>query len=288
EEPGALDLAYALAEECGAPYVLANDPDADRLALAARHPASPNGYRQLNGNELGLLLGQRAAEQELLTAAREQRKPTGALASTLVSSPALGALARHYGLAHAETLPGFKWVARVPGLIFGYEESIGYLTTPAVVGDKDGVSAAAEALAMLRDLHAAGRTVWQELDALSERIGLYASAQIVVRRERMAEAETLAERIRAHPPTGFGGIAVTRARDFRSPGLAPAPTNLLAYDLADGSRVMIRPSGTEPKLKIYLDAFSEAGSVAERRAQTSAALAAIEAAARDYLTGAEQ
>lgn len=287
EEPDALDLAFALARERGADYVLAHDPDADRLALAAPHPEAAEGYRRLSGNELGLLLGWRAAERERLAAGREGRTPRGTLANTIVSSPALGAVARAYGLDHAETLPGFKWVARVPELLFGFEEALGYLTDPDVLGDKDGVSAGAEALALACELHAAGRTIWQLLDEASERFGYFASAQIVLRRDRIADVEALSARIRERPPVEFAGIDVVRVRDFRTSGLAPAKANILAYDLADGSRVMIRPSGTEPKLKVYLDASSEAASAAEGRADTEAVLGEIESAVRVYLVEAD-
>lgn len=286
EERQALELAFELAASHGAHYVVAHDPDADRLALAAPRPDDPSRFRRLSGNQLGLLLGWRAAERERAAAEREQRTPGGTLANTIVSSPALGAVARAYGLDHAETLAGFKWVARVPGLLFGFEESLGYLTDPQVVADKDGVSAAAEALALVCELHASGRTVWQLLDEASERFGHFASAQIVLRRSRVAEVEALSAWVREHPPVAFGEIPVARVRDFRTPGLAPVRANVLAYDLADGSRVMIRPSGTEPKLKVYLDAFSDVGSAADRRAATRAALGPIEAAVRSYLDGA--
>lgn len=283
EEPDALDRAFALARQHGADFVLAHDPDADRLALAAPHPEAEAGYRRLSGNELGLLLGWRAAERERRASEREGRAPRGTLANTIVSCPALGAVARAYGLAHAETLAGFKWVSRVPELLFGFEEALGYLVDPEVVGDKDGISASADALAMVRELHAGGRSVWQLLDEASERFGHFASAQVVLRRDRMAEVEALSAWVRAHPPEAFGGIAVRRIRDFRTAGLAPVKANVLAYDLADGSRVMIRPSGTEPKLKVYLDAFSDVGSAADRRAATSSLLARIEATVRSYL-----
>lgn len=288
EEPEALDLAFALARERGADFVLAHDPDADRIALAAPLPDGSGRFRRLNGNQLGLLLGWRAAEREHARAVREGRPPRGALANTVVSSPALGAVARAYGLEYAETLAGFKWVARVPGLLFGFEEALGYLTDPEVLGDKDGVSAAAEALALACELHASGRTVWQLLDEASERFGHFASAQIVLRRPRVADVEAISSRLREHPPAAFGGIAVRRVRDFRAPGLAPIRANLLAYDLADGSRVMVRPSGTEPKLKVYLDAFSDTGGAEERRAATRAALSTIEASVREHLERIEE
>jgi len=283
EEEGSLALAYATASRVGADVVLAHDPDADRLAVAVRDPHRSEVYRRLNGNELGLLLGWRAAERECRTAAREGRQPRGTLANTLVSSPALGAVARAHGLTHVETLPGFKWVSRVPDLLFGYEEALGYLTDPTVVGDKDGIAAAAEALALICELHASGQSVWQRLDEASHRFGHFATAQIVLRRTRMPEVTAIMQRLREHHPTQFGETAVCGVRDFARHDLAPVRADILAYDLADGSRVMIRPSGTEPKLKVYLGAFSDEGSVEDRHRYTGATLGRLEAAARRTL-----
>lgn len=289
EEPHALDLAYDAARDCGADLVIAHDPDADRLAIAAPHPDAAGGYRRLSGNELGLLLGWRAAERECATAQREGREPRGVLANTIVSSPSLRVVAEAHGLGHVETLSGAKWLSRVPGLLFGFEEALGYLALPEVVRDKDGISAAAEALALACELHDAGRTVWQLLDEASERFGHFASAQVVVRCERMAEVEALTAWVRENPPEAFGAAAVLGARDLLRPdGGAAVPANVLAYDLDDGSRVMIRPSGTEPKLKVYVDAFCETGAAAERRSTATAALTGIEAAVRGYLDGAGQ
>lgn len=286
EEPGALDLAFRTARETGAHLVVAHDPDADRLAIALPDPTCDDGYRRLTGNELGLLLGWRAAERARGRAEAAGVAPAGALACTIVSSPALGAVAKHYGLSYAETLSGFKWVSRVPELIFGFEEAIGYLTHPEVVRDKDGVLASADAIAMALDCHHDGMTVWQLLDEASMTFGHFASTQVVVRLTSMAEVATLAEWVRENPPSEFGGVAVSAVHDLRQPGVAEVPANVLSYDLADGSRVMIRPSGTEPKLKVYIDTFSDQGSLAERQTAAGDALGIVEAAVRDYLGGA--
>lgn len=283
EEPGALDLAFRDAREAGADLIVAHDPDADRLAVALPDPGAEEGYRRLSGNELGLLLGWRAAERERARAALAGEEPRGSLACTIVSSPALGAVARAYGLDYAETLSGFKWVSRVPGLIFGFEEALGYLTHPHVVRDKDGISASADAIAMARECKARGRTVWDLLDDASERFGHFASGQVTLRLESMAAASALSARVRQSPPAEFAGIAVDRAQDLLTPGLAAVPADVLRYDLADGSRVMMRPSGTEPKLKVYLDTFSDEGSASERRAAAEAALERVESAVREYL-----
>ena len=283
EEPGALDLAYRDARAAEADLIVAHDPDADRLAIALPDASVPEGYRRLTGNELGLLLGWRAAEREHRRAELAGQKPHGSLACTIVSSPALRAVAAAYGLEYEETLTGFKWVSRVPDLVFGFEEAIGYLTHPDVVRDKDGISASADAIAMVRECVAGGRTVWDLLDDASVLFGHFASGQITVRLDSMAAATALAARVRQSPPTSFGDVAVSSARDLLQPGLAAVPSDVLRYDLADGARVMIRPSGTEPKLKVYLDTFSDDGDAAERRAVAETALAQLEVSVREYL-----
>lgn len=289
EEHGALDLAFRDAEALGAELVVAHDPDADRLAIAApapgANPGDAGGYRRLSGNELGLLLGWRAAERERVRAELAGVEPSGALACTIVSSPALRAVADAYGLDYAETLSGFKWVSRVPDLIFGFEEAIGYLTHPAVVRDKDGISASADAIAMARECKASGRTLWSLLDEASERFGHFASAQVTLRLESMAAASALSKRVRQNPPEEFAGVAVAKVQDLLEPGLAEVPADVLRFDLVDGSRIMMRPSGTEPKLKVYLDTFSDSGTAAERRAEAEAALSRVEAAVRALFEG---
>ncbi|MFD5599044.1 phospho-sugar mutase [Leucobacter sp. NPDC058333] len=283
EEPGALDLAFRTARGVQADLIVAHDPDADRLAIAAPHPDEASGYRRLTGNELGLLLGWRAAERAVAAAAQRGVVVDGSLACTIVSSPALRAVATEYGLGYAETLSGFKWVSRVPGLIFGFEEALGYLIHPGIVRDKDGISASADAIAMVRELAAEGRTIWDRLDEASERFGHFASGQVTLRLPSMPAASALAARIRQDPPSAFGDTAVTAHRDLLLPGEAEVPADVLRYELADGSRVMIRPSGTEPKLKVYLDTFSDAGSASERRAAAEQALAELERSVRDLL-----
>lgn len=283
EEPGALDLAYRTAREVDAELIVAHDPDADRLAIALPHPDEESGYRRLTGNELGILLGWRAAERAKATAKQRGEELAGSLACTIVSSPALGAVASDYGLEYFETLSGFKWVSRAPKLIFGFEEALGYLTHPEVVRDKDGISASGDAIAMARECKQRGINVWGLLDEASERFGHFASTQITVRLVSMAQASELSAKIRQDPPTAFGIRAVESAQDLTTPGLAAVPANVLRYDLADGSRVMIRPSGTEPKLKVYLDTFSDKGSASERRAAAEASLSELETELRAFL-----
>lgn len=270
EEPGALDLAFRTARESGADLIIAHDPDADRLAIALPDADAPAGYRALTGNQLGLILGWRAAELH-----RAAGNTAGALACTIVSSPALSRVAEAYGLDYAETLSGFKWVSRVPGLVFGFEEALGYLVNPALVRDKDGISASAMLIELAGELRAEGLTLWDQLDRAAERFGAFESGQLTLRLGNVAEVEAVAERIRQDPPSELAGRAVTAVTDLLEPGRAAVPANVLRYDLADGSRVMIRPSGTEPKLKVYLDCHSDAGTVPERRAAAGAALAEL-------------
>lgn len=283
EEPGALDLAFRTGREQNAELIIAHDPDADRLAVALPHFDEESGYRRLTGNELGLLLGWRAAERAMQDAEQRGVPLTGTLACTIVSSPALSAVSKDYGLDYAETLSGFKWVSRVPNLVFGFEEALGYLTQPHVVRDKDGISAGADAVAMARWAKGRGTDIWGLLEEASERFGHFASGQITLRLESMAAATELAAKIRQAPPTAFGVRAVTSAQDLLEPGLAAIPSNVLRYDLADGSRVMIRPSGTEPKLKLYLDTFSEKGKASKRRAAAERALGELEADVTSFL-----
>jgi phosphomannomutase len=196
-------------------------------------------------------------------------------------------VARDYGLDYAETLSGFKWVSRVPHLLFGFEEALGYLTHPEIVRDKDGISASADAIAMARECAAEGRTVWDLLDDASARFGHFASGQVTLRLPSMAEATTLSDRVRSDPPRAFAGISVERSLDLLVPGAAAVPSNVLRFDLEDGSRIMIRPSGTEPKLKVYIDTFSDEGTVPERRATAEQTLASLETAVRQTLLDAQ-
>jgi phosphomannomutase len=281
EEPGALDLAFRTARECSADLVVAHDPDADRLAIALPDPDSDNGYRALTGNQLGLLLGARMAERHHRTADPNDAPP--ALACTIVSSPGLRAIAEYYGYNYSETLSGFKWVSRVPNLIFGFEEALGYLVHPQIVHDKDGISASAEVIAFARELRASGRTLWDALTDVYETFGYFTSSQITVRLENPAAVDVLADRLRQNPPRVLGGVSVTRVMDLLVPGNAEIPANVLRYDLADGSRLMIRPSGTEPKLKLYLDTSSTTGDAQQRQREAESALASLADATQELL-----
>jgi phosphomannomutase len=280
EEPGAMDLAFAAARDADAALIIANDPDADRLAVGVPDPSAEGGWRRLAGNEVGWLLGWRAARR---VDARTPDGGTGTLAASLVSSPALREVARQSGLDFEETLTGFKWISRVGGLVFGYEEALGYLVDPGKVRDKDGISAAVAVLDLAATLAADGRTLADELLAFAERFGGYASGQISIRVDELDEIGRMMQRLRDRPPTEVGGIRVERIGDFID-GFEPFPPgDILRLHLAGGARVIVRPSGTEPKLKAYLDAWSDEGSGAERVAAAQAVVATLDAGMRKLL-----
>ncbi|GHF15153.1 phospho-sugar mutase [Pseudolysinimonas yzui] len=273
EEPGAMDLAFAAARESGADLVIANDPDADRVAVGVPDADAAGGWRRLTGNEVGWLLGWKAA--------RASR--TGTLACSIVSSPALREVARVQGLDFVETLTGFKWISRAPGLIYGYEEALGYLVDPDKVRDKDGISAAVAVLSLFSELRAAGETLESHLDHFALEFGAFASAQISIRVADLDEIPRTMARLRAAPPTEVGGILVEGVDDYLL-GVDGFPANdILRLRLAGGGRVIVRPSGTEPKLKCYLDASSAHGSASERRAAAAATVATLEAGMRALL-----
>ena len=253
EEPGALDRAFALAHQIGAELVLAHDPDADRLAVGVPVPNASGGaptFRRLTGNEVGLALAWWACDR-----ATRAGRTEGAVACSVVSTPALDTLGRAFGYSVVRTLPGFKWIARVPQLIFGFEEALGYLVNPETLHDKDGISAGLAVLALVSDLHASGLTLLDKVTELTTTHGNYVSTQLSMRTDTQRITETMASLRRSAPPT-VGGVSVLRVDDYaRSVNRLPA-ANLLAWHLADGSRVMLRPSGTEAKLKVYVDCVS--------------------------------
>ncbi|RXZ72098.1 phospho-sugar mutase [Agromyces albus] len=279
EEPGAMDLSFERAREVGADLVIANDPDADRLAIAIPDAAESHGYRRLTGNEVGLILGWQAAERA--AAMVGDSGPNGALACSIVSSPGLEAIARAYDLDFESTLTGFKWISRAPGLVFGFEEALGYLVNPETVRDKDGISAALAFLSLTAELQSAGRTVADHLDEFIERFGCFASSQLSIRVTDLARIGEIMARLRAAPPTSVGGIRVERIEDLSDGFGDLPPSDVLRLVLDCGARVMVRPSGTEPKLKVYIDAVSDAGSVADRRAAASAAVDRLERGMRE-------
>lgn len=277
EEPGAMDLSFEAAREAGADLVIANDPDADRLAIAIPDASEASGWRRLTGNEVGLLLGWQVAEQ-VAAAGRG-----GTLACSIVSSPGLKAVARAHGLDFAATLTGFKWISRAPGLVFGYEEALGYLVNPGTVRDKDGISAAAAFLSLAARLAAEGRTIADHLDDFVERFGCFASAQVSIRVTDLSRIADVMARLRAEPPVVVGGIRVAAVEDLALGLDGLPPSDVLRLRLDGDARVMVRPSGTEPKLKVYIDAAATEGSVAERRAAASDVVARLEAGMRELV-----
>ncbi|MRX42933.1 phospho-sugar mutase [Agromyces kandeliae] len=284
EEPGAMDLSFAAARAAGADLVIANDPDADRLAVAIPDAAEPEGYRRLSGNEVGLLLGWQVAEEVAASNATTGRTDAsgspGTLACSIVSSPGLEAVARAHGLDFRATLTGFKWISRAPGLVFGFEEALGYLVNPRTVRDKDGISAAVAFLSLAARLAAEGRTIADHLDAFALRFGRFDSSQVSIRVTDLSRIADVMARLRAEPPTEVGGIRVERIDDLAAGIDGYPPSDVLRLVFEGGARVMVRPSGTEPKLKVYIDAAATEGSLEERRVAASDAVARLEAGMR--------
>ena len=263
EEPGAMDLATARGVAVGADLVIANDPDADRLALAI--PDGDGGFRRLSGNEVGWLLGWRAAARAV-----EQGR-TGTLAASIVSSPALARVAARHGLEHRDTLTGFKWVSRVPELVFGYEEALGYLVDPEVVRDKDGISAALSLLDLATELAAAGSTIADRLQAFAAEFGAFASGQVATRVDDLSRIGEIMAGLRSTPPTTLGGLEVRAVTDYADGVDGFPPSDILRYDLEGDARVIVRPSGTEPKVKVYIDTVASSSAEAERLVEALAA-----------------
>jgi phosphomannomutase len=246
EEPGAIDLALALAQRVDADLVIANDPDADRCAAAVQDPHT-GAWRMLHGDEVGALLGEQAA------AAHDGGE--GVLACSIVSSRLLARIAQSHGLDHAWTLTGFKWISRVDGLVFGYEEALGYCVDPAHVRDKDGLSAALLLTQLAARTKAAGRTLVDLLDDLARAHGLHLTDQLSARFADLEQIPATMARVRAEPPATLAGSPVVSVEDLAEPDPASGlpPTEGLRLLAADGTRVVVRPSGTEPKVKCYLE-----------------------------------
>jgi phosphomannomutase len=244
EEPGAIDLALAQARITRPDIVIANDPDADRCAAAVPHQGD---WRMLTGDEIGWLLGWWTIQRQR----RLGQEPHGALAQSIVSGAMLQAIASDAGIDYAATLTGFKWVSRVPDLIFGYEEALGYCVDPSVVSDKDGITAALVLLELAAHMKSQGRTLQDVLDDLARLHGVYLTSQVSVRVTDLALIGDAMSRLRAHPPTSLAGLHVLRFDDLEEGSEDLPATDGLRFVL-DGARVIVRPSGTEPKLKCYL------------------------------------
>ncbi|MFF2043331.1 phospho-sugar mutase [Kitasatospora sp. NPDC058170] len=278
EEPGAMDLAFRTAASVGPDIVIANDPDADRCAVAV--PANGNaagagngtGWRMLRGDDVGALLG----------AALVAKKASGTFATTIVSSTLLGRIAEAAGLGYAETLTGFKWIARADGLRYGYEEALGYCVDPQGVRDKDGITAALLVAELAATLKRSGRTLADLLDDLALEHGLHATDQLSVRVEDLSLIADAMQRLRDQPPSELAGLRVAQADDLTAGSADLPPTDGLRYYLAGeavrSARIVVRPSGTEPKLKCYLEVVlpvATAADLAGARTRAAELLAAI-------------
>lgn len=243
EEAGALDMAMEQAREQGADLIIAVDPDADRCALAVPDPSSETGWSPLSGDQTGSLLGEFLAARGL----------TGSLANSIVSSRLLSRIAHAHGLEHHTTLTGFKWIARAPGLGFGYEEAIGFCPDPAHVRDKDGIATSVVAASLVAALKAQGRSVWDELERLARLHGLHVSSPLTFRVEEIEQIASGMARLRAQPPSVLAGSPVVEVSDLSQGYRGLPPTDGVLVLTEAGDRVIARPSGTEPKLKCYLE-----------------------------------
>jgi phosphomannomutase len=245
EEPGAIDLALAKAREVGADLVIANDPDADRCAAAVNDPSG--GWRMLRGDELGVIFGEWIARSQ----------PRGSFGNSIVSSSALSKIAAHYVIDFKEVLTGFKWLAKIEDLAFGYEEAIGYAVDSETVNDKDGISAALFLAQIATDLKAQGKTLVDLLDEVWARHGFHGTEQISIRVSDMSRITELLAGLRKNPPAQIAGRSVSSIDDLAVPTDGLPPTDGLRIWLDGGIRIIIRPSGTEAKMKCYIEVITK-------------------------------
>ena len=269
EEAGATDLLLALAHDIDADIAIANDPDADRCAMAAKD--HDGEWRLLRGDEVGALLGwwtiSRSGEFGLPA-------PRGTLAASIVSATLLEKMALRNGFKYQSTLTGFKWIAKIPDLTFGYEEALGYCVDAASVRDKDGISAALRLAELAAWLKSQNRTVAQLLDDIAREYGLHVTDQLSVRMNNLADIPAAVNRLRSNPPSTLAGRDVTLAFDLKNGfnGLPPTDGYLLSFE---GGRVIVRPSGTEPKLKCYLEVIVDNDDIAAARDIAAATVAQL-------------
>jgi phosphomannomutase len=262
EEPGAMDLSLASARRIGADLIIANDPDADRCAVGIPHD---DGFRMLRGDEVGVLLGWWTCQRAAVS---------GSLVTTIVSSDMLGSIARAAGLTFRQTLTGFKWITRPDDIVFGYEEALGYCVDPAAVRDKDGISASVRMLELCAWLHGQGRTIGGLLDDLAREHGVYLTDQISIRVQELSDRDRALAALAARPDQAIDDLeSVTDLSDSAATGLPP--TEGLRLTLRGGGRVIARPSGTEAKLKVYLEVVENSGDLDADRAAASTRMAAL-------------
>ena len=256
EEPGAIDLSLEVARAHGADIVIANDPDADRCAVATLDPAL--GWRMLRGDEVGAVLGYYIATK------CSDRTIGKSFANSIVSSSLLAKISSHFGIEFHEVLTGFKWLAKVENLSFGYEEALGYSVDPISVNDKDGISAALMLAKIAGELKREGITVTDYLDEIWNTFGFYRTEQISIRVNNLAHVDTVLAELRLNHPATIAGYAVRSYEDLLKPSDALPPTNALRLFLNDGIRIIIRPSGTEAKLKCYIEVVRPSGSQSDK------------------------
>ena len=284
EEKGALDIAISLAKKNSVDVLLANDPDADRFAAAVSN--SSGDWVTLRGDQIGSLLGWWMIERVKLTGSNL----SGTFANSIVSSMMLESIAKSAGLEYESTLTGFKWVSRVNNLTFGYEEALGYCVDPDNVSDKDGISAAAMFMEMLAHLKSQEKTIWRVLDELALAHGLHATDQVSVRVTSSDQVALTMAGIRNTPPTKFGGLQVSSIDDLAI-GLGGLPkTDAVIIHLAENdqiqkARVIVRPSGTEPKIKCYLEVVVRGDDLAIAQQTADNELKSLAADARPLLGG---
>ncbi|RKE19403.1 phospho-sugar mutase [Streptomyces sp. TLI_171] len=278
EEPGAMDLAFAAARAARPDLVIANDPDADRCAVAV--PTADGDWRMLRGDEVGALLG----------AALAAKGARGVFATTIVSSTLLGKIAAAAGLGYAETLTGFKWISRTEDIRYGYEEALGYCVDPDGVRDKDGITAALEIAELAARLKRDGRTLTDLLDELALAHGLHATDQLSVRVDDLSVIADAMAALRDKPPVELAGLTVARADDLTAGTPDLPPTDGLRYFLSGpavgSARVVVRPSGTEPKLKCYLEVVLPVASAADLPAAHDRARALLALLKQDFAVAA--
>ena len=284
EEKGALDLSIEQALKENADVLLANDPDADRLAVAL--PTEDNNWKMLRGDQVGILLGWWIGQRARLI----NKDLNGTLASSIVSSMMLEVIAKKNGFIYEHTLTGFKWVSRVPNLVFGYEEALGYCVDPQSVGDKDGISAAAMFVEMAAVLKGQGKTIWQQLDDLALEYGLFVSDQVSVRVTDITVVPKVMGSLRTNPPKKFGSLLVDSVIDLSKPESGLPPTDGIIFYLTGTSkisrgRVIVRPSGTEPKIKCYLEVVANTDDLISGRALAEHELSEIARDAKPLLIG---
>ena len=245
EEPGAIDLALKKARDFGADLVIANDPDADRCAAAVNDPKV--GWRMLRGDELGVIFGEWIARTH----------SHGSFGNSIVSSSALSKIAAHYSIDFREVLTGFKWLAKIEDLEYGYEEAIGYAVDPQTVNDKDGISAALLLAQIASDLKSQGLTLLDLLDEVWSRHGFHGTEQISIRVTDISQITQILSKLRKNPPAEIAGRAVLSIDDLANPQDGLPPTDGLRLWIDGGIRMIVRPSGTEAKMKCYLEVITK-------------------------------